>query len=68
MLKIFYWGSLIFFIIFGLVSLYGIIVLVKNWKTAQSGNRSKAILGVLGAVSSGIVCYIIFVVCGLFYK
>jgi hypothetical protein len=68
MAAFFYWGSLVGMIICGGASVYGIVVIIKNRKTAPGGSLAKVIGGLAGVLSTGIVCYIVFTIMGIFYE
>jgi hypothetical protein len=68
MAAIFYWGSIVGMIICGGVSVYGISVIIKNWKNSEGNARTKTIGGLAGVIGSGIFCYIVFTIVGIFYE
>ena len=65
---LFYWGSLVCMVACGGVSIYGVIVLVKNWKTADPDRRSLTIKGIAGLISTALVCFIVFNIVSIFYN
>ena len=67
-MAVFYWGSLIAMILCGGVSLYGIIILIKNWKIVNPDKRTVTIMGIAGLLSTSIVCFIVFTIVGIFYE
>jgi hypothetical protein len=66
MLNAFHYGALVFMIVCGGAAIYGIISLIKKWKVIPSGEHSKLLLQLFGVMSSGIVCFIVFLITGLF--
>jgi hypothetical protein len=53
-------------IVCGSVTIYGAISLIRKWKLISPGGHSKLVLQLSGIISSGIVCYIVFLITGLF--
>jgi hypothetical protein len=68
MVAVFYWGSLVLMILCGGVFIYGIVKVVKNWKTASLEGRSKILPQFVSVFSMGVVCFIVFLITGLFYE